>query len=423
MPKRVRPVVLRQGAVSVTLYTGTNRIKTPEGIRHYPQWTVAYYLGTKRIRKRFAVLEEAEAEAKRALAMLAAAGTEVLKLSPEDCLSLARAKQELAPFGVTVLDAVQSYAAAVRQLPVGATFADAISFFAARYTAPCLTRTVPEVIVELLVAKEEAGRSEAHMRDLRNRLERFQEDFHGPIASVTAQQVSGYVFNRPVGQRTKLNELRAITLLWNFSVKRRYIPAAIAEELKAIEVPSSTPGEIEVFTPQELGLVLSHAREEIISYLLIGAFAGLRSAEIERLDWADVNLSEKHIEVRAANAKTAARRIVPIHQSTADSLACYAKEEGPVTPFANMANELTKLTAAIKSAGNSNFRWKHNGLRHSFISYRVAETQNVNQTALEAGNSPKMIFAHYRAVVTPKAATEWFAVKPPGRVVRLPLSA
>ena len=58
------------------------------------------------------------------------------------------------------------------------------------------------------------------------------------------------------------------------------------------------------------------------------------------------------------------------------------------------------------------FKWKHNALRHSFISYRVAQTQNVAQVALEAGNSPQMIFKHYRELVTPKEAEAWFAIVP-----------
>jgi len=37
------------------------------------------------------------------------------------------------------------------------------------------------------------------------------------------------------------------------------------------------------------------------------------------------------------------------------------------------------------------FAWKHNALRHSFISYRLAAVQNTAQVALEAGNSPQMI--------------------------------
>lgn len=56
--------------------------------------------------------------------------------------------------------------------------------------------------------------------------------------------------------------------------------------------------------------------------------------------------------------------------------------------------------------------WKKNGLRHSFISYRVADTQNVNQTALECGNSPAVIFQHYRELVSPVEATKWFAIEP-----------
>jgi len=47
------------------------------------------------------------------------------------------------------------------------------------------------------------------------------------------------------------------------------------------------------------------------------------------------------------------------------------------------------------------FAWKHNALRHSFISYRVAQVQNVAQVTLEAGTSPQMIFSNYRELVRP----------------------
>ena len=56
--------------------------------------------------------------------------------------------------------------------------------------------------------------------------------------------------------------------------------------------------------------------------------------------------------------------------------------------------------------------WKRNALRHSYISYRVAQTQNVAQTALEAGNTPKIIFSNYRELVKPADAVKWFAIEP-----------
>jgi len=66
--------------------------------------------------------------------------------------------------------------------------------------------------------------------------------------------------------------------------------------------------------------------------------------------------------------------------------------------------------AANGIAAQDPVEWKHNALRHSFISYRVAAIQNVPQVALEAGNSPAMIFANYREVVTPEDAKTWFAI-------------
>ena len=52
--------------------------------------------------------------------------------------------------------------------------------------------------------------------------------------------------------------------------------------------------------------------------------------------------------------------------------------------------------------------------------------KNAAQVALEAGNSPKMIFSNYRQLVTDAEAAKWFAVCPPkqaGNVVPLQIAA
>ena len=75
-------------------------------------------------------------------------------------------------------------------------------------------------------------------------------------------------------------------------------------------------------------------------------------------------------------------------------------------------------------AQESEVKWKHNALRHSYISYRVAQIQNVAQVALEAGNSPKVIFSNYRELVKPAAAVKWFSIEPttPANVVSAPMA-
>ena len=77
-------------------------------------------------------------------------------------------------------------------------------------------------------------------------------------------------------------------------------------------------------------------------------------------------------------------------------------------------------TLSIEARGGPNaeelpppaVEWKDKALRHSFCSYRLADVKSPAQVVLEAGNSPQMIFEHYRELVTEKAAKAWFAIAP-----------
>ncbi len=115
------------------------------------------------------------------------------------------------------------------------------------------------------------------------------------------------------------------------------------------------------------------------------------------------------IEVKAEKTKTASRRLVPIFPNLKAWLKPLAKKAGAIWPaLASVLHE--RQREAAKGAALE--AWKPNGLRHSFISYRLAQVQSAPQVALEAGNSPTMIFQHYRELVKPDAAKDWFAIKP-----------
>jgi len=68
--------------------------------------------------------------------------------------------------------------------------------------------------------------------------------------------------------------------------------------------------------------------------------------------------------------------------------------------------------AMRNAASDAKIKWKQNALRHSFISYRLAVVPDVNRVALEAGNSPQMIFRNYRELTTPEQARTWFSISP-----------
>src|SRR5439155_9123955 len=125
------------------------------------------------------------------------------------------------------------------------------------------------------------------------------------------------------------NFRRVLHLLFKFAVARGY---AVDNPLEGVERVKVRNGEVAIFTPAEIARLLAAASPDFVSSLAIGAFAGLRSAEIERLEWNEIHLAEKFIVVGASKAKTAGRRIVPIHDNLAAWLAPYAERQGRVWP-------------------------------------------------------------------------------------------
>jgi hypothetical protein len=69
---------------------------------------------------------------------------------------------------------------------------------------------------------------------------------------------------------------------------------------------------IGIFSPAEHTKLLARAPDDLLPFLALGDFAGLRHAELLRLDWSEVDLAGRLIEVKSTKAKTASRRLVPL---------------------------------------------------------------------------------------------------------------
>jgi integrase len=174
--------------------------------------------------------------------------------------------------------------------------------------------------------------------------------------------------------------------------------------------------EIEIFRPNDFVELISAADTEVVPFLAIGAFTGLRHAEILRLDWEDIRFAQGFVEVKAKKAKTAQRRLVPIQPNLAAWLTPYHKRTGKVCPWIRIGRTASVL------AKDHGIDWPNNGLRHSYASYRLAQCQDAAKVALEMGNSPSMIFRHYREVVTPQEAAAWWNIFPERAANVVPIS-
>jgi integrase len=360
-------------------------------------------------------LDVAKTEAEAIANKLSTGELDVLTLTSANKFSFVRAVEALKPTGVPLEIAAMQFAEAHKLLD-GGSLLEAARFFSKQNPHRLPKKLVPDIVEELLAAKEADGMSAVYVKDLRGRLGRFEDSFPRAISFVTSAEIEDFLRALKLTGRSRNNYRRAIGTLFYFAESRGYLPKGSAQ-VDSVAVAKEDESEIEIFRPSELMAVLESAEAALVPFIAIGAFAGLRHAEIQRLDWSEVWFDDGFIEVKASKAKTASRRLVPIQENLKRWLTPHRQAEGKVCEYANMSKQLlwlaelvdTKLKEQDPQAG---FCWKHNALRHSFISYRVAQIQNVAQVALEAGNSPRMVFSNYRELVRPADAEKWFGITP-----------
>ena len=272
----VAPIQVKRGSVTVKIYRGANLVN---GVS-YNQFTVVYYDGVQRKKKTFTTLGDAEREAKLIATKLANGENQVLRLTSTDRTVYLEAVGQLRPFALPLNLAVQEYTSAIKQLPEGTTLKEAVDFVRRRNPTSLQKRSVRQVVDEMLATKRTANLSAVHLKDLECRLNRFADALQMNIGGVSGTMIQTWLDAMKGSGRTKLNYLRVIASLFRFAIKRKYLPKDAFEEIEAVQQAKEDSGEIEIFAPGEMQEILTAARPEMVPWIAIGGFAGLRSAEM-----------------------------------------------------------------------------------------------------------------------------------------------
>ncbi len=277
--------------------------------KEYHGFIVVYSLLGKRKREWRAKLADAQTVARNACDKISNGDHLTLQLTNNDRMTYLRAIQPVAEIGVELDVAAREYASIIKRLPPGTTITQLLDSFCHRNPLTLEKRTVQQVVDEMVIVKQAAKLSDVHLKDLEGRLKRFADDLQMNISDVSGKLIQAWLDAMDVRGRTKQNYLRHVMALFRFAISRKYLPKDAIDEIEAVQMPKLDTEEPKIFNPGEMLEILSVARPEMIPWLAIGGFAGIRSAEIKRLDWSEVNLRERFIEIKASNAKTAARRL------------------------------------------------------------------------------------------------------------------
>jgi integrase len=340
-------------------------------------------------RKFFKTKAEAEAERLRQITTLERHGREAVGLAPGDLSAIIQARKKLAKYGKTIDDAATFYLDHLERI------------------RRCNV-TVSDLAKEVWEAKRKDGMSATYIGDLKKRLATFCADFGDrPIAAITVEELDKWLRNLNCGPKSRANYRANVGVMFSYAERRRVIDSNPVLRTAQPKLIDKAP---EIFSVDDLAALFNAATTrapKVVPMLAIGAFAGVREAEIKRLNWSEVDQKRGHIEIKSSKAKSARRRIIEMQPNLREWLRPYAELTGSVVPV----NPRKKLDLVRKAAGLA--RWPQNGLRHSFASYRLAATHDAPRVASELGHtSPKMLYSTYRELVLPEEGERYWKLIP-----------
>jgi len=282
----------------------------------------------------------------------------------------------------------------------------AVNFYLAHQERSSSSMTVREAVKELVRTKAaDTGLSRRYMETMASLLGKFTSVFGDrKLTSLDHDELEGFVKDTHYAPKTQENLHRMVSMLYRFAERRKMVPLGSSPILE-IAPPKVRAHTKEVVTPDELRAILKATPEREIPFVALSAWGGGRRAEIQRLNFEDIDLDEKIVRMSCEITKTAQRRTLEICENLAAWLEPYRGRTGKIVRVDDPLH-------GVRMALGDEWDWKPNGLRHGFISYHLAIHRNAAATAEQAGNSPQIINSQYKALVSRSAAEEWFAIRP-----------
>lgn len=360
-----------------------------------------YRVNGRRKRMFFRTRAEAELELARLKIVQRKEGDAGTELGAQGRIEAVRCRERLARFGKTITDAT-----------------DFLLEHLEREEKARATLTVDKLISERLAKLKSVGRSAVHVQDTKVHLARFALAFgNRPAGGITAQEIESWLETLPVGPTSYNNYCLRLNALFEFACKRELLTHNPVTKIERKNVP---PVQTQLIAPADLQRLLDAAPSTLIAPLAISFFAGLRTAEILRLSWNDINLARGYIEVPAHKAKCAQRRLISIEANLMDWLRPYA---GLGAQKVYQDSQYTFHEEVARLYVEAGVRRLSNCGRHSFASYWLAQHHDSAALAGRLGHATStLIFSTYRELTSPEAAVTYWNIRPsdiPANVVAI----
>lgn len=393
-----KPIEVKDGFASVKIYKCVNN-------KEYFTYAVTWWAEGKRHRRAIADLTEAKREARRIARELADGRHSMTTITVRDLSYYKDLEKKMG--GTPLSEAVQLW----------------LNVASKKVTAVL----VKDVAEEMLKAKNSDDFiGDKQKTNLRLRWGKFCQSFGDRVIStIKAKEIDEFLSNPEWAARTKAHYRQAILMLFDYAKRKEYLDPDRDHQADKTEVIRVQESKLESWSVPEMRTLLQHATPKTLPWIVLGAFAGIRSAEIERMSWEDIDWNSNLILVhskRVGSGKVRAHndRTIPMTENLKSWLSPFRTCTGNILKSLSVKNiyeDLDKIVSVIKR-GNTDFEWKPNANRHSFATYYLALTGDASQTALACGHNPSMLLRRYKTImvngrtVTREMAKEYFSLAP-----------
>ncbi len=249
-------------------------------------------------------------------------------------------------------------------------------------------------------------RSPSYARSIQQTRNRLQS-LHGKLLNtITPEDLTLAMDGMPASVRNFT--IRILGGLFNFGIKRGY---CADNPCRKLDLARLEPSEIEIYNPTEISTIFATAAKhnpQLVPFLTVSFFCGLRRAEALRLDWSAIDLHENFVKLPAAITKRRQTRYIEMSENCRAWLSPHAQNAGRVTPYT--PDVLRKRLASLKTAHK--IRTIKHGARHCFASYWLAKHGDINQLCRFIGDEPETTFKHYAKAATKREAEKFWAIMP-----------
>lgn len=228
-----------------------------------------------------------------------------------------------------------------------------------------------------------------------------------PFAEVSPIDLSRWFAGLSGSETTRAMYFRYIRMFYRWVKKMRLIEDDPSEALTA---PKASVGRNILTVPQMKQLIGLDMPHWLRATMLLGGFAGLRSEEMMRMEWDDIDCQAGEIEIRPGVGKNTGgflERIVDFTEPLTrrkDQL----RGKGRLVPVPKEEFYAIRRGVVAELGWPA---WPSNCLRHSFATYHLAVSKNAGKTAYQMGHTnPSMVQRVYAVPARRADAAAWWAI-------------